>query len=124
MVTANTFLRGQIAPRTGTLLPSIPEQEKLAADAQEELQKWTTDENKKFLEGKRALPLTSTDIYDHAVEIAPRYHMPLDEQAKHLKESAHPDKNKKKTADYKVGDTYVKDGITYKKKEDGKWYPK
>ena len=122
LTTANTFLRGQIAPSKGALLPAIPEQEKLAADAQEELQKWTTDENKKFLEGKRALPLTSTDIYDHAVEIAPRYHMPIDEQVKHIKESAHPDKNKKKTADYKVGDTYVKDGITYKKKEDGKWY--
>jgi hypothetical protein len=86
LTTANKFLREQIAPSKGAFLPAIPAETEKAADAQQALQKWVTDENKKALEGKR-IPVTTEEIFNKAKEMAPHYRMKIDEKVQSIKES-------------------------------------
>lgn len=91
MSVGNKFLSSQIAPSKGALLPSIPAETARAAEAQQDLQKWVLDENKKAVDGKR-IPLTTDQIYQHAVDIAPHYRMKIDEKVKAMQDSVKSDK--------------------------------
>jgi hypothetical protein len=94
--TGNKYLSSMIAPQKGYGIPQSPALTKREADAQEALQTWSLEENKKAVSGKRT-PLTAKEIVDHAKELAPHYMMSVADQLKADKEYMKPDKNKPAT---------------------------
>ena len=111
ITTSNHLLSTLISPAKNLNIPVVPEMTEKIAGAQQELQTWALGENKKAKEGKRT-PLTSSEIVEHAKELAPHYQMTVDQQMKAVKEYMKPDKNKKVSNVPAVGT--VEDGYKFK----------